>query len=92
MFIADTQEQLLKEVVKREVREDLGCELEDLLNPIKVCLPPLGVASNFSSRYTRHTIITKTRNEMFPRNRHETYMECLGFRVSRLSTTPDGRK
>mmetsp|Transcript_37665 Transcript_37665/g.92574 ORF Transcript_37665/g.92574 Transcript_37665/m.92574 type:complete len:360 (-) Transcript_37665:183-1262(-) len=36
MFIADTREQLVRELVRREVRADLGCELEDLLNPIKV--------------------------------------------------------
>jgi hypothetical protein len=36
MFTADTREQLLKEVLRREVREEVGCDLEDLLNPIKV--------------------------------------------------------
>jgi hypothetical protein len=37
MFTADAREALVKELVRREVKEDLGVELEDLLNPIKVC-------------------------------------------------------
>jgi len=36
MFTADAREALIKELVRREVKEDLGVELEDLLNPIKV--------------------------------------------------------
>jgi len=36
MFTADSREQLVKELVRREVKEDLGVELDDLLNPIKV--------------------------------------------------------
>lgn len=39
MFTADAREALVKELVRREVREDLGVELEDLLNPIKVPNP-----------------------------------------------------
>ena len=35
MFTEDTREKLLKEIVRREVREQQGVDLEDLLNPIK---------------------------------------------------------
>lgn len=36
MFTEETREKLLKEIVRREVRDQQGVELEDLLNPIKV--------------------------------------------------------
>lgn len=36
MFTEETREKLLKEIVRQEVREQEGVELEDLLNPIKV--------------------------------------------------------
>jgi len=36
MFENDTREKLLKELLKKEIRNDFGVELEDLLNPIKV--------------------------------------------------------
>jgi len=36
MYADDLREKLLKELLGRELRNDLGVELEDLLNPIKV--------------------------------------------------------
>eukprot|EP00291_Cryptomonas_curvata_P017800 CAMPEP_0172155126 /NCGR_PEP_ID=MMETSP1050-20130122/2444_1 /TAXON_ID=233186 /ORGANISM="Cryptomonas curvata, Strain CCAP979/52" /LENGTH=94 /DNA_ID=CAMNT_0012823973 /DNA_START=250 /DNA_END=532 /DNA_ORIENTATION=+ len=33
MFIEETREKLLKEIVRREVRAEQGVDLEDLLNP-----------------------------------------------------------
>ena len=45
MFTDETREKLLKAIVRREVREEQGVELEDLLNPIKVRSIPLHFAS-----------------------------------------------
>ena len=36
MFQEDTREKLVKELLRREIKAELGMELEDLLNPIKV--------------------------------------------------------
>ncbi|EKX33707.1 hypothetical protein GUITHDRAFT_147725 [Guillardia theta CCMP2712] len=35
MFMEDTREKILKEVIRQELKAEYGVELEDLLNPIK---------------------------------------------------------
>ena len=61
MFIEETREKLLKEIVRREVRAEQGVELEDLLNPIKVHRAPTTEATSGRSRALRPQVVSLTR-------------------------------